>query len=109
MKAGSDSTDSSKTSKKKITDVHLQQIRVLRTLSPLQPATYEPRRLQINEISQLAGLQDEKEVQRYLFILEGQKLVSPFPEGDFTSKTWFITKSGVKALKTIQSSGMVNG
>jgi len=108
MKASSDSSSKSKNSKKKITDVHLQQIRVLRTLSSSQATTIEPRRLQINEISQLAGLQDEKEVQRYLFILEGQKLVSPFPEGDFTSKTWFITRNGVRALKTIQSSGMVN-
>ena len=57
----------------------------------------------INEISELSGVNDEKEVQRYLFILEGQKLVAPYPAGDFTSRTWHITKRGMKAMKTITS------
>ena len=64
----------------------------------------EPRRLQINEIAELSGLRDEKETQRFLFILEGQKLVSPFPVGDFTSKVWQITTQGIQTLKHISNS-----
>jgi hypothetical protein len=51
----------------------------------------------------LSGLADEKETQRFLFILEGQKLVTPFPEGDFTSKIWQITNQGMQTLKQISS------
>lgn len=68
-------------------------------------AVAEPKRLQISEIAELSGLRDEKETQRYLFILEGQKLVSPFPDGDFTSKVWQITNQGVQTLKHISTVG----
>lgn len=103
---------------RRLSDSHSHQINVLKTLSgsslirrseaaiiAVRGAVAEPpRHFDINEIAEMSGLKDEKEVQRYLFILEGQKLVAPFPEGDFTSKTWHITKNGVKALKTIQTS-----
>ncbi|MFM1847710.1 MAG: hypothetical protein RL417_1184, partial [Pseudomonadota bacterium] len=36
----------------------------------------------------------------------GQKLVTPLPPGDFTSKTWQITKDGLRALSTIARSAM---
>ena len=55
----------------------------------------------------MSGIRDEKETQRFLFILEGQKLVSPFPEGDFTSKIWQITSHGVQTLRQI-STNMTN-
>ena len=87
---------------KQLNDSYQHQINVLRTLCKDGFSAGLPRQFQLNEIASLSGLGDEKEVQRYLFILEGQKLVSPHPEGDFTSKTWQITKDGVKALKVIQ-------
>lgn len=100
--------ESSTTSKKKrLSPSSMSQIQILSALAPNSSATPEPRRLQINEIAELSGLRDEKETQRFLFILEGQKLVSPFPEGDFTSKTWQITGQGVQTLRQI-SSAMTN-
>ena len=90
--------------KKRLSPSSVSQIQILNALAPDQaPAAIEPRRLQINEIAEISGLRDEKETQRFLFILEGQKLVSPFPEGDFTSKTWQITNQGVQTLKQISS------
>ena len=87
--------------KKKINDAYVNQINVLRILSQNGIVDSEPRPFQINEIANLCGLNDERETQRYLFILEGQKLVAPFPAGDFTSRSWHITKHGLKTLRTI--------
>ncbi len=81
--------------KKVISESYLHQISVLKTLTH-EGAAPSPKEL--SEISERSGLKDEKEVLRYLYILEGQKLVSPQPEGDFTSKIWAITKDGVRAL-----------
>lgn len=87
---------------KTISPSFLHQLTVLQSMhTEIAPS---PKTYQINEIAEISGLKDEKEVQRYLFILEGQKLVSPQPEGDFTSKNWAITKTGIKALKTISKS-----
>lgn len=83
-----------------ISDSHLQQIEVLRSMS----GSGESRQFEISEIAEMTGLKDEKEVQRVLYILEGQKLVAPFPAGDFTSKRWHITSDGLKALKVITRS-----
>jgi hypothetical protein len=85
--------------RKIVGEAYLNQITILRSLLAESGPS---RQYQINEIAERSGLRDEKEIQRYLYILEGQKLVSPFPEGDFTSKTWFITKDGMRALKTIE-------
>jgi hypothetical protein len=96
-----ESTQGSK--KKHLSPSSVSQIQILNVLAPKQtPVALEPRRLQINEIAETTG-QDEKETQRFLFILEGQKLVSPFPEGDFTSKVWQITNQGVQTLRQISS------
>lgn len=97
-----ESTASSR--KKRLTPSSMSQIQILNALAPHSTPTPEPRRLQITEIAQISGLVDEKETQRFLFILEGQKLVSPFPEGDFTSKVWQITNQGVQTLRHISSS-----
>lgn len=83
-------------------DAFIHQINVLRALSNQRSVASEPRALQIDEISELSGVRDEKEIQRYLFILEGQKLVSPQPEGDFTSKMWVITRDGQRVVKRAQ-------
>ena len=114
----------SNSKKKTLTPASLNQIQILSVLSNASAADKTAAiklsktpsgnpsemadlgKLQIEEISELSGLKDEKETQRFLFILEGQKLVSPFPVGDFTSKTWQITTQGIQTLKHIASVGM---
>lgn len=56
----------------------------------------------ISEITERSGLEDDRDVQRSLYILEGQKLVAPLPEGDFTSKHWQLTDDGRKILPLIK-------
>lgn len=82
------------------------QITVLKYMSKEGTAATNPRQFQIAELAELTGLRDEKEVQRSLYILEGHKLVTPCPEGDFTSKTWQITSNGIAALKNLDESNM---
>lgn len=96
-----EATSSSK--KKRLSPSSISQIQILNALASSSAAALEPRRLEITEIAERSGLRDEKETQRFLFILEGQKLVSPFPEGDFTSKIWQITNQGVQTLRQISS------
>ena len=62
--------------------------------------------MDITEMVELSGIEDGKEVQRYLFILEGQKLVAPYPRGDFTSSKWQITEQGIRALRLIDETGV---
>lgn len=88
--------------KKRLSPSSVSQIQILHALATSNDSS-EPRRLEITEIAQRSGLVDEKETQRFLFILEGQKLVTPFPEGDFTSKIWQITSQGVQTLRQISS------
>ena len=88
-----------------LSDSHTHQIEVLKSLSKVSSES-EAKYLEINEIAERTGLKDEKEVQRYLFILEGQKLVSPHPEGDFTSRVWQITKNGIQTVKKVQRAEM---
>lgn len=95
-----ESTSSSK--KKRLSPSSVSQIQILHALASSSDCA-APNRLEITEIAQRSGLGDEKETQRFLFILEGQKLVTPFPEGDFTSKVWQITAQGVQTLRQISS------
>jgi len=60
----------------------------------------------INEIAELSGIKDERETQRYLYILEGHKLVTPLPPGDLTSKNWQITITGLKTVQQLVQSRM---
>jgi len=41
---------------------------------------------------------DADTVLRALYTLEGKNIVSPEPEGDFTSKDWKVTVIGKKAM-----------
>jgi DNA-binding IclR family transcriptional regulator len=92
------------TKKKRLSPSSISQIQILNALANgAVGGSNEPRRLEITEIAERSGLRDEKETQRFLFILEGQKLVSPCPEGDFTSKIWQITSQGVQTLRQISS------
>lgn len=90
---------------KVLSDSYVQQINILRVLSrDSSTATPTAGQCHINDIASRSGLNDERETQRCLYILEGQKLVTPLPPGDFTSKTWQITKDGLRALNTIARS-----
>lgn len=93
--------------KRNISENFLNQMNVLKVLSGKPVPALDPRPFQINEIAELSGVKDEKEIQRYLFILEGQKLVTPQPEGDFTSKTWVITRDGLRVVKRASNSSMI--
>lgn len=90
-----------------LNETYLNQINVLHVLSQDSRNQMDARKYQIQEIADMSGLRDEKETQRYLFILEGQKLVSPFPAGDFTSKTWQITGDGLRAVRAISKAGVL--
>lgn len=72
-------------------------------MSPEGKVLKSQSHMDITTIAQLSGLKDEKETQRYLYILEGHKLVAPHPLGDFTSKFWSITKDGVQAVKSFSA------
>lgn len=61
------------------------------------------RTLDVEQVAELSGLGDDKEALRFLYILEGHKLVSPFPKGDFTSKTWQVTDEGLKVWASISA------
>lgn len=86
---------------KSVGDTYIHQISILRSLYKRSSCSPHSNALDLSEIAELSGLRDEKETQRYLFILEGQKLVSPAPPGDLTSKTWHITNEGQRAMRTI--------
>ena len=93
-------------SKKKIPESFLHQIAVLRVL--VKGQANGAMSMDIDSIAESSGMSDDKETLRYLYILEGQKLVAPFPGGDFTSRNWQITPEGVRALKTAERSQMMS-
>lgn len=93
---------SNKKTVKNLSDSSLKQITIMKALYANNTSTLNLQK-ELNEIAELSGLQDEKETQRYLYILEGHKLVTPKPAGDFTSKYWALTDDGVKTYKQICS------
>lgn len=48
----------------------------------------------VAELAEGTPIKDKDEALRSLYILEGQKLVTPFPPGDFTSNNWCLTEMG---------------
>ena len=85
---------------KKLSETYRHQINIMRALTT-GTITHDARPVQLEQIAEASGLKDEPETQRFLYILEGQKLVAPHPAGDFTSRHWQITQDGLKALKSI--------
>ncbi len=81
-------------------DKAVAQILVLKKMGEGARSVQEARQYQIQELATSLG-SDEREVQRSLYILEGHKFVSPYPAGDFTSKTWQITEGGLNAMKNL--------
>ena len=90
----------SSNNQKKLSETYRHQINILRALTT-GTVTHDARPVQLEQIAEASGLKDERETQRFLYILEGQKLVAPHPAGDFTSRHWQITSDGIKALKSI--------
>lgn len=68
--------------------------------SEMQPeeATYT-----VKEIASGSRLSDPEEVLRTLYIMEGQRMVSPYPEGDFTASHWNLTSYGIDIAEKINS------
>lgn len=92
-----------------LTASHVQQIYVLYAMAEgAMNKGGNMKQLLVSEIASKSGLKDEKETQRYLYILEGHKLVTPCPPGDFTAKNWVITKQGVSTMKSIIQATDVN-
>ena len=56
---------------------------------------------EVSELSQDTGIRDNDEILRALYTLEGKRMVSPEPDGDFTSNQWQITDTGRKALQFV--------
>jgi hypothetical protein len=90
--------------KKIVSDSSVNLIQVLKGMSPTSPRAHLPAAMTIPTICERSAIADDKELIRYLYILEGQKLVSPCPPGDFTAKEWTITDEGLRALKVISQS-----
>lgn len=86
---------------KNLSEASLKQIIIMKALYAGNKTTLSKYERDINEIAEESGLNDEKETQRQLYILEGHKLVTPKPAGDFTSKLWALTDDGVKTFKQI--------
>ena len=85
-----------------LTELQLRQIGVLQALTGGDPhARGASRPREIQELLDFTGLTDEREIQRVLYILEGLKLVTPCPPGDFTARSWQITTEGLLKLKKI--------
>jgi len=87
---------------KHLSDSYVNQINILKALYRQTEPPDSPRQFDISTIAELSGVNDEKEIQRYLYILEGHKLVAPHPPGDFTSKFWHITEDGMRAVRVIE-------
>ena len=99
-------TESGSAARRGLNPNYINQLRILQVMSRSSSTT--PRQFQIKEVAEMSGLRDEKEVQRYLYILEGYKYVTPLPPGDFTSKVWQITTDGTDALKSVAQSAAEN-
>jgi hypothetical protein len=82
-----------------LTDAHKRQIEILQVMAEHISSQGMHRQFEISELCNISTIKDEKEMTRYLLILEGQKLVSPYPEGNFTSSRWILTKEGSKAIR----------
>ena len=86
------------------THISEREVTVLRCLSSKQLSPADVNSAEVSEIAYAIGIRDNDEVLRALYTLEGKSLVSPEPEGDFTSNNWQITTLGQKALYLLEAS-----
>jgi len=80
------------------------EVGVLRCLAEKKTRPNTTDLTELSEIGAATGLRDQDEVLRALYTLEGKGLVSPDPEGDFTSSKWKMTETGMGTLTVIESS-----
>lgn len=80
-----------------------REVTVLRCLGVKKQTPINVNSAEISEIAYAIGTRDNDEVLRALYTLEGKNLVSPEPEGDFTSNNWQITTLGQKALHLLEN------
>ena len=71
---------------------HLLEYMYARALENKQEPQESP--YHTKELAENTKFETADEVLRYLYILEGQKLVTPHPDGDFTSNEWKLTAYG---------------
>ena len=66
--------------------------------APISSTQLQAGTMDVSELATVTGVRDNDEVLRALYTLEGKSLARPHPEGDFTSTSWKITQTGIKAL-----------
>lgn len=79
------------------------EVAVLKDLKEKKFSGNTPFTREIGELASSTGVSDNEEVLRALYTLEGRNLVRPFPQGDFTSNSWEITETGIRALELISN------
>lgn len=79
--------------------IAILEVLAARTSISKETKTEPQSAIDIKEIAKEVGLKEINEVQRYLYIMEGQQLASPVPQGDLTSDVWCITARGYTALE----------
>lgn len=86
--------------------LHFSQLEVgvLRCLVDKNNRPNSTNLTELSEIIASTGMRDQDEILRALYTLEGKGLVSPDPEGDFTSTKWKATENGVGTLSVIDVS-----
>ncbi len=82
-----------------LSDSDIAQLQVLKALYEANPSGNAGKCLDVDDIAVKSGVTDDKEALRCLYILEGQRLVSPTPAGDLTSREWHITLLGIRAVQ----------
>lgn len=80
-----------------------QELTVLSILEEKRSEATDKLTGEISELVARTGIRDSDEILRALYTLEGKMMVSPEPQGDFTSNKWFITDQGLKALHFVRS------
>jgi hypothetical protein len=86
--------------------LHFSQLEVgvLRCLVEKNNRPNSTNLTELSEIIQSTSVRDQDEILRALYTLEGKGLVSPDPEGDFTSSRWKATEHGVGTMSVIEVS-----
>jgi|GEM_PF-2457772 len=76
------------------------QLKILKIMYDIQKTSTVLRQYPVQELAKHMETTEEGEIIRALYILEGQKFVSPYPSDDFTSTIWTITENGITAIDT---------
>ncbi len=80
------------------------EVGVIRCLAEKKLKAMNTNLTDLSELAQFTQVRDQDEILRALYTLEGKGLVSPDPEGDFTSSKWKLTDAGFGTLEVIEQS-----